>query len=138
MKLAEETASRVLIVEDDKDSATALAALLHAIGYAVEVVLTATDAILRLHTFTPHVVLLDIAMPVMNGYELARAIRAEPGFESIPLVVLSGHGDDAHRRQSTDQGISHHLVKPVAFEDLQRVLAVELVGQNYQSLPNKN
>jgi CheY-like chemotaxis protein len=119
---------RVLIVEDDKDSAITLAALLHAVGHTVEVVLTATDAILRLHTFAPHIVLLDIAMPVINGYELARAIRAEPGFQSIPLVVLSGCGDDAHKLQSVAEGISHHLVKPVPFEELQRVLAVELAG----------
>jgi two-component system CheB/CheR fusion protein len=117
---------RVLIVEDDRDSAITLAALLRAIGYAVEVVLTAPDTILCIHTFAPHVVLLDIAMPVINGYELAKAIRAEPGFESVPLIVLSGYGDDAHKQQSIAAGINHHLVKPVEFSELETLLADEL------------
>jgi two-component system CheB/CheR fusion protein len=117
---------RVLIVEDDNDSANILACLLQAHDYAAEAVVEGTQAISRLLAFVPHIVLLDIAMPRINGYELAKKIRQQPGFESIPIIAISGYGDNAHKQRSIEAGINYHLLKPVAFDTLKELLGCEL------------
>ena len=74
-------------------------------------------------TVRPDVVLLDIGLPELNGYDVARRIRAQPWGKSILLVALTGWGQDDNRRQSAAAGFAHHLVKPVDHAALSRVLA---------------
>jgi len=112
---------RVLIVDDDADSADSLAMLLKVAGHATEAVYAAQEALERVITFGADVVLVDIGLPDMNGYELARALRAQAG--SVQLVAVTGHShpDDIARSQAA--GFAAHLVKPVSLPELERALA---------------
>ena len=71
----------------------------------------------------PEVVLLDIGLPQMDGYEVAQRLRRQPGFQETVLVALTGYGTEEDRRRSTEAGFDHHLVKPASLENLRRVLA---------------
>lgn len=103
----------VLIVEDNRDGADTLALLLKIMNHDVHVAYNGTDAIKALHRIVPDIVLLDIGLPVMNGYEVALKIRQIPGFSKTVLVAMTGYGQDEDRQKSQDAGFNHHLVKPV-------------------------
>jgi CheY-like chemotaxis protein len=117
---------RLLIVDDDEDVATSLGILLEAQGYAVKIVVDGTEALDHVKQFVPHVILLDIAMPRISGYQLAKDIRREPGFANVSIVAISGYGDTAHKEQSLDAGIDHHLLKPVQFAEFSQLLRDEI------------
>ncbi len=113
----------VLVVEDNEDAAESLAALLDAWGHEVRVVHTADAAIAAVEERRPDLVLSDVGLPDMDGYALARRLRAVHG-DAVPLLVaLSGYGRDEDRRQARDAGFDHHLVKPADADDLAAVLA---------------
>ena len=81
-------------------------------------------------TFRPDVILLDIGMPKMNGYDACRAIRQQPWSEGMVIVALTGWGQEADRRRSADAGFDHHMVKPVEVDALTKLLAeVKGVGR---------
>jgi PAS domain S-box-containing protein len=114
---------RVLVVDDNEDSADSLALLLELKGHEVRVALDGPAALATAHAFQPEVVLLDIGLPGMDGYEVARRLRAERAGEGgLLLVALTGYGQDEDRRRSREAGFDHHLVKPVDFDELTRVL----------------
>jgi PAS domain S-box-containing protein len=113
---------RILVVDDNRDAADTLALLLEADGAEVRAVYDGRAALVMADSFLPHSVLLDIGMPGMDGYEVARRLRQEERFASLLIVALTGWGQDADRRQSRNRGFSHHLTKPVSLEDLHRVL----------------
>ena len=105
---------RILVVDDNKDSANALARLLKRLyGQEVEVAHDGPSALARAATFRPEVILLDIGLPGMDGYEVARRLRGMPGFEAVTLLALTGWGQEEDRRRSLEAGFDHHLVKPV-------------------------
>ena len=117
------TALKVLIVDDNEDSAETLAMLLTALRHKV---LTANDGPAALETATsycPDVVLLDIGLPMMDGYEVAAKMRLSPAHKTTVLVALTGYGQDSDRQKSKDAGFDHHLVKPADFAKLQQILA---------------
>jgi len=117
---------RVLVVDDCADTTDSLAVLVGAWGFEVHV---ANDgpAGLRLATeHSPDVVLLDVAMPVMTGWQLARRLRQVEGLEGALLVALSGYGSDEDCRRSIDAGCDLHLVKPADPEVLRLLLARRL------------
>lgn len=114
---------RILIVDDNPDSADSLGILLGIRGATVEVVHDAAAALQLLQGFNPAVVLLDLGMPGMDGFELAVRIRQQPQFKDVVLVAQTGWGTQEYRRRSRDVGIDHHLVKPVEFESLVSLLA---------------
>ncbi len=116
-------ARRVLVVDDNADAADTLAALLHGRGHAVRVARDGDAALLAAREFGPEVVLLDIGLPGMDGYAVARALRAAPGGGGLRLVALTGYGRDEDRRRSSEAGFDEHLVKPVAPEVLLGCLA---------------
>ena len=103
---------RVLVVDDNVDAATALAALLRAMGHEVFVAHDARAALADLSRIRPDIALLDIAMPDMTGYELARLVRARLG-AAVRIVALSGFGLAEDRVRALDAGFDQHLVKPV-------------------------
>jgi len=103
----------VLIVEDNRDGADTLAMLLKMMNHDVHVAYNGTDAIKALQKLLPDIVLLDIGLPVMNGYEVAAKIRQIPGFSKTVLVAMTGYGQDEDRQKSLVAGFNHHLVKPV-------------------------
>lgn len=114
---------RVLVADDNEDSCETMAMLLEALGNEVRVAHDGAQAVEQAGDFRPHVALLDIGMPRVDGYEAARRIRAEEWGKAIVLVALTGWGQDEDRRRSQEAGFDRHLIKPVDIEALQRVLA---------------
>src|SRR5262249_45110083 len=118
-----DTRWRLLVVDDNKDSANSLAMLLRLFGNQVS---TAHDGPEGLHAIAadrPDAVLLDIGLPGMSGYAVARAIRAQPERNGLVLIALTGFGSEEDRQQSLAAGFDAHLVKPVELSVLQALLS---------------
>jgi CheY-like chemotaxis protein len=114
---------RVLIVDDNEDAANSLALLLKLGGHETASVYTAADALQRAHVFRPDVVLLDIGLPGMDGYEVAQKMRELPGLRDIRLIAVTGYGRSDDRLRARDAGFDDHLTKPVEYALLERTLA---------------
>jgi CheY-like chemotaxis protein len=115
--------NRVLVVDDNYDAAEMLRTALEQFGYVVDVAHDGLSALVRAGTFHPTTVLLDIGLPVMDGYEVARRLRADPATrDAIQLVAITGYGQDTDREHAHDAGFDRHLVKPVDLEYLRTVL----------------
>ncbi len=115
---------RILIVDDNVDAADTLGDLLVILGATVEVVHDGPAALDALDAFKPDAVLLDIGMPEMDGYEVARRIRALPAHRHILLVALTGWGQEHDQRRSRAAGFDHHVVKPPDVQRLRELLTV--------------
>lgn len=118
-----EMASRVLVVDDNADAAEMLASALTALGFDTRIALDGPSALDIARAFLPDVALLDIGLPVMDGYELARRLKSEPGEQPIRLVAVTGYGQPGDRLASTDAGFDAHLVKPVDLTELAQLVA---------------
>ena len=114
---------RVLVIDDDRDVGDSLAMLLQLMGADVRVAYDGEAALAVISGFKPHLVLLDIGMPGMNGYETARQIRKLPERQDLILVALSGWGRDEDRRHSAEAGFDHHFVKPMEVDAIENLLA---------------
>ena len=114
---------RILIVDDNEDAANSLALLLKLGGHETASVYTAKDALQRAPVFRPEVVLLDIGLPGMDGYEVAQKMRELPGLRDITLVAVTGYGRSDDRLRARDAGFDVHLTKPVEYAVLERTLA---------------
>ena len=114
---------RVLVVDDNVDAATSLALVLEALGTEQRVVHDGAAALQAVDAFGPHVVLLDIGMPDMDGYEVARRLRRQPRHAGVLLVAVTGWSHAVDLRRSRDAGIDHHLAKPVDIEQLAGLLS---------------
>jgi CheY-like chemotaxis protein len=114
---------RILVVDDNHDAADTLCTLLTAFGATVSVAYSGRDALENVESFEPDVTLLDIGMPGMDGYEVARRIRADGRHEDMLLIALTGWGQEKDRRRSRAAGIDHHLVKPPDIGVLKDLLA---------------
>lgn len=114
---------RVLIVDDNEDAANSLALILELGGHQTASVYTAVDALQRAAAFKPEVVLLDIGLPGMDGYEVAQKMRELPGLRDIRLVAVTGYGRSDDRIRARDAGFDDHLTKPVEYSALERTLA---------------
>jgi CheY-like chemotaxis protein len=113
---------RILIVDDNPDLAQSLKDLLELEGYHVA---TATEPVAALdlaRTMAPEVCILDIELPIMDGYELARRLRESPATEHAMLIALTGYGRDHDQGRSREAGFDHHLVKPVDVALLSRIV----------------
>jgi PAS domain S-box-containing protein len=121
------TPQRVLVVDDNTDAADALAQLLRLQGHEVETVYTARDALLRAAAFTADVMLLDIGLPEMDGYELARKLREDR--RSGALVAVTGYGQPEDVRRAREAGFAAHLTKPVTLPELERILEKLVAGE---------
>ncbi len=113
---------RVLLVEDSVDGAASLATLLGLRGLVVTVVGDGVAALAAAAQSRPDIVLLDLGLPKMNGFEVCRALRALPGGEHLTIVAISGWGQESDRRHSAAAGFDAHLVKPVEVDELLAVL----------------
>jgi CheY-like chemotaxis protein len=102
---------RVLLVDDEPDSAETVAFLLVQGGAQVFAVSNAPEALVRSARFKPHVLVTDIAMPMMDGYQLVRAFRSAG--ETFPVVAISGHAEQRYIRQAKEAGFAAYLVKPI-------------------------
>jgi signal transduction histidine kinase/CheY-like chemotaxis protein len=115
---------RILIVDDSRDGGESLAMLLRVLGAEVALAHSGRQALECVASFQPDVVLLDIGMPGMDGYEVARRIRANPAYRSMQLIALTGWGQDEDRQRSAAAGFNHHLVKPADVDKLRQLLSV--------------
>jgi signal transduction histidine kinase len=114
---------RVLVVEDNLDAAESLATLLRLWGHEVRVVHDGLDALDAARAYQPEVVLLDIGLPGLDGYQVAERLRSEVGLDHALLVAMTGYGQPEDRRRSREAGIQHHFVKPVEPFVLRNLLA---------------
>jgi CheY-like chemotaxis protein len=110
-------------VDDNKDSAESLAMLLRLLGNDVRTVHDGRQALVVAAAYQPDLVLLDIGLPGIDGYEVARRLRSEPWTGNTTLVALTGYGGEDDRRQAQAAGFAHHLLKPVDFDSLHGLLA---------------
>jgi CheY-like chemotaxis protein len=114
---------RVLVVDDDRDTADSFATLLKMWGYYPLVAYRSVDALELSRHQPPDVILLDIGLPGMDGYEVARRVRRQPGTAGAFLIALTGHCQPGDHERSRAAGIDLHLVKPVEPEELRGLLA---------------
>jgi PAS domain S-box-containing protein len=114
---------RVLVVDDNRDAADSLALLLRLAGQDARVAYDGPAALAQAKDSAPDVIFLDIGMPGMDGYEVARRLRQDPASKGLLLIALTGWGQDADRRRSLEAGFDHHLVKPVGAQALHDLLA---------------
>jgi CheY-like chemotaxis protein/two-component sensor histidine kinase len=115
-------ALRVLVVDDNDDTVLGFSMLLKAYGHEARTAQNGIAAVQFANEFRPHVILLDIGLPGLNGYEVARQIRQQPYGRDIVLIALTGYGQDSDRQTSTEAGFDHHLVKPAKFDQLLQIL----------------
>jgi CheY-like chemotaxis protein len=113
---------RILVVDDNTDAAEMLAALLETLGYDVALAADGATALDVARDFAPHIALLDIGLPIMDGYEVARRLRQLEACRDTLLVAISGYGQPSDRERSRQAGFAHHLVKPVELATLTSLL----------------
>ncbi|MCC2970754.1 response regulator [Massilia sp. IC2-476] len=114
---------RLLIVDDNADAATLLSMALKRQGHHVETAFSGTDALAAAIRFRPELVFLDLAMPRMNGFEVARRLRSLPSLRHTRIAALSGRADPDTRAATTAAGFDHHLAKPPNLAEILAVLA---------------
>jgi len=108
---------RVLVVDDNEDAADSLAMLLTVRGDEVRIAYDGAQAVEAEHDFNPEVVLLDIGLPKLSGYDVARTIRSARG-HGVLIIAITGWGQEDDRRRAREAGFDHHFTKPVDFEML--------------------
>lgn len=111
---------RVLVVDDNADAADVTCELLRTFGHEVEVAHNGPAALLAIERFQPAVAILDLGLPLMDGYELAQRILARWKAAAPRLIALSGYGQNEDRRRSLEVGFAVHLLKPVDIDELER------------------
>ena len=104
---------RILIIDDNQSSATVLALLLQRFGHETKTAFDGEEALATARSFSPEVVLLDIGLPKLNGYEVCRWIRAQPCAHKVAIIAQTGWGQEESRRKTTEAGFDYHMVKPL-------------------------
>jgi CheY-like chemotaxis protein len=114
---------RILLVEDNRAAAETLRDLLELSGHTVTLASSGPAGVEAARRLRPEVVLCDIGLPGMDGYDVAQAVRRDPETADVRLIALTGYGQEEDRRRSEEAGFEQHLVKPINFHDLERLLA---------------
>jgi CheY-like chemotaxis protein len=114
---------RVLVADDNEDAGESLAMLLRLDGHEVEVANNGTDALALFDRMIPDVVILDIGMPGLSGYEVARRIRGRDAGRAVMLIAVTGWGQEADKARASEAGFDHHYTKPVEPDALSALLA---------------
>jgi len=125
------TDRRVLVVDDNEDAADSLATLLNVMHYQVRVAYDGPEAIEAADEFAPAVALLDIGLPKLSGYDIARHIRSTRG-EDVLLVAITGWGQEEDKRKAREAGFDHHFTKPADFEVLLQLIEQEMKDRTPQ------
>jgi PAS domain S-box-containing protein len=119
---------KVLVIEDNVDAADSLAAFLDSDGYEVMVSYAARDGIAKAHTFKPHVLLCDVGLPDMSGYDVARAFRGDAALKDVLLVALTGYAGPEDQHRAADSGFQRHFPKPPDLPALESLLGAAAAG----------
>jgi PAS domain S-box-containing protein len=120
---AQVTKRRILVVDDNVDAAVTITALLKAWGHEVQTAYNGPAALEKVGTFRPEIILLDIGLPGMSGYDVAKNLRAEPAAQGVIIAALTGYGQDSDRQRSWEAGFDYHLTKPPDPTILESLLA---------------
>jgi signal transduction histidine kinase len=118
-----EKKGRILIIEDNPDTAASVGWLLDLEGYEVEIAHSGLDGFEKAKTFLPRVILCDIGLPGLDGYQVARKLRSEPSLSSVYVIALTGYGRDEDQRNAKEAGFDLHMTKPIDHTLLKRALA---------------
>ena len=122
------TRRRVLVVDDNVDAADSISMILQTAGYDVRCVYDGPSVLAAANTYRPDVLVLDIGLPGKDGYDVARELRQIPEFQAMPIVAVTGYGQESDRRRSREAGIDLHLTKPVDPQELQAFVAGKIGG----------
>ncbi len=114
---------RVLVVDDNVDTVLSFSMLLQASGHEVRTAHDGLEALQAALDYRPDAMLLDIGLPGLNGYEVAKRVREHPQLRDVVLVALTGYGQDSDRATSLEAGFNHHMVKPASFEQIKQILS---------------
>jgi CheY-like chemotaxis protein len=121
-ELSDSTALQLLVVDDNVDSVEALGMWLRIEGHCVEIAYSGEEALPVAISNRPDAVVLDLALPGMDGYEVVRRLRREPGFDSVCFIAMTGFGAYADRERARQAGFDHHMVKPIDHDALSQLL----------------
>ncbi|MGE0396764.1 MAG: ATP-binding protein [Kofleriaceae bacterium] len=116
------TGRRILVVDDNEDAADLLALMLERMGHTARVAHDATGALAMVDDFAPDLAILDIGLPVMDGYELARRLRELPATRTTKLLALTGYGQASDKERATRAGFDEHLVKPISLDAIDAII----------------
>jgi two-component system CheB/CheR fusion protein len=117
--------ARVLVVDDSLDIVRTCALLLRYSGFDVRTAINGRDALKVAVEFHPQIALLDVGLPDLDGYEVARTIRADLTLQAMTLIAITAYGNEENRRRAQAAGIDHYLVKPVRLYDLLALIRVQ-------------
>jgi PAS domain S-box-containing protein len=113
---------RVLVVDDNVDTVTTLEMLVRDSGHEVRTAYDGAEVVETALDFRPHMILLDIGLPGLNGYEVAKRVRRQPALKSVMLIAMTGYGQHSDRQRSREAGFDHHLAKPAGFANLLEIM----------------
>ena len=116
--------TRILIIEDEVDSAWTMAALLEELGCETRIATDGAEAIPKAFEFHPRIVLLDLGLPTMDGYQVAQLLRQAPELSSVLIIAISGYGAPEDKQKAYHWGIDLHLTKPVKINFLKELISV--------------
>ncbi|UUZ53263.1 response regulator [Massilia sp. H-1] len=117
---------KVLVVDDNRDAADSLQALFEMENCNVATAYDGFEAVLAVDAAMPDMIVMDLGMPSMDGYEAARRIRCKPGSQGVLMIALTGWGQSDARQRTIDAGFDHHLIKPVDFDEIRRLADTRL------------
>jgi len=115
---------RILIVDDNESCAITMKLTMEILGHTAQMAIDGPSAIELAKMFQPEIVLLDIGLPGMNGYEICQAMRKEPSLQDTIFIAQTGWGQKEHRKRSKEAGFNYHLVKPIDIQALKNILLV--------------
>jgi two-component system CheB/CheR fusion protein len=115
---------RVLLIEDEKDAAMTMAQLLGLLGHEVHLAHTGPEGLKKATAVEPTLIICDIGLPGLDGFVVAERLRQSPITSNIPLVALSGYGEQDFVKRAKVAGFDHHITKPAGIEDIQAALAL--------------
>ncbi len=119
---------KILIVDDNTDAADMMADILRSTGHEVAVAHDGAAGLERFSSFVPDLAILDLGLPELDGYTLARRVRAQPRFATTPLIALSGYAQAEDVARSRAAGFTYHLAKPADWKKLEGILATHAQG----------
>jgi two-component system CheB/CheR fusion protein len=122
--------ARILVADDNLDSADSLSMMLEMLGHEVSSAHDGLEALETAKRSKPELIFMDLGMPRMSGYDAARLIRSAPECNGVVLVALTGWGQEEDRRRSLEAGFDHHIVKPIDFAIVEKLLE-DLNGSHY-------
>jgi CheY-like chemotaxis protein len=117
------TPLKILVVDDNEPSAKTLGWMMEMIGHSTRLALSSSKALEVAKEYKPDVILMDIGMPGMDGYELCTNMRSEPALRNSVFIAQTGWGQQEHRQRSKEAGFDYHLVKPVPLPELETLIA---------------